>query len=108
MWLAGLNAKAIDKIDNALLLFKDICKRKIIEMQRGSSKHTSEEILQIDFTLVRERELPPPGATSRSCVYLIIRPDGKFYIGQVMVLSFLVELILSFISSFLIIIDDSL
>eukprot|EP00850_Spirogloea_muscicola_P007613 SM000039S14443 [mRNA] locus=s39:108821:115808:- [translate_table: standard] len=36
----------------------------------------------LEWQIVMPRQVPPPGAVSQSCVYVIHRPDNRFYVGQ--------------------------
>lgn len=54
-------------------IFSSICKKKLLELGEGKSSTCS---------FIGPRQLPPPSTTMHSCVYLLQRPDGRFYVGQ--------------------------
>lgn len=54
-------------------VFSAVCKRKLLELGEGSSCICS---------FIGPRQLPPPSTTMHSCVYMLQRPDGRFYVGQ--------------------------
>jgi len=55
-------------------IFSSICKKKLLELGEGNYPSTC--------SFVGPRQLPPPSTTMHSCVYLLQRPDGRFYVGQ--------------------------
>uniref|UniRef100_A0A0A0L490 DNA mismatch repair proteins mutS family domain-containing protein n=2 Tax=Cucumis sativus TaxID=3659 RepID=A0A0A0L490_CUCSA len=56
-----------------------ICQKKLIEFHRDKNTLTPAEI---QCVLIDAREKPPPSTIGASSVYVILRPDGKFYVGQ--------------------------
>ncbi|MCO5557445.1 hypothetical protein L7F22_011009 [Adiantum nelumboides] len=71
-----VNGKATN---GATQLFEETCRRKIYST---CSMKNAIGYQDITFTKVGSCEQPPPGATGRSCVYFMRRPDDRFYIGQ--------------------------
>ena len=66
-------------VEHAAQIFSSKCRIKILEQRWLSSED------EVTFTKIGSRENPPPAATNRSCVYLMFRPDERFYVGQVCV-----------------------
>lgn len=65
------------KIEGAITA---ICQKKLIEFHKD--KNTL-KLAEIQCVLIDTREKPPPSTIGASSVYVILRPDGKFYVGQV-------------------------
>lgn len=65
-------------LEDAICIFSNICQRKLLEMRTIADNCENSLI----FTTVGARERPPPATTNCSCVYMMSRPDGKFYVGQ--------------------------
>ncbi|KAI5081703.1 hypothetical protein GOP47_0001446 [Adiantum capillus-veneris] len=68
--------------NGATKVFEESCRRKISELYKRCFMGDIIGNQDIAFTKVGYCEQPPPGAVGRSCVYLMLRPDGRFYIGQ--------------------------
>ncbi|XP_050941994.1 DNA mismatch repair protein MSH1, mitochondrial isoform X3 [Cucumis melo] len=56
-----------------------ICQKKLIEFHKDKNTLKPAEI---QCVLIDTRENPPPSTIGASSVYVILRPDGKFYVGQ--------------------------
>lgn len=56
-------------------IYNSTCKKKLIEIGAVNCHDVS-------CSLLGPRQLPPPSTTNHSCVYMLQRPDGKFYVGQ--------------------------
>ncbi|XP_061338295.1 DNA mismatch repair protein MSH1, mitochondrial [Gastrolobium bilobum] len=56
-----------------------ICQDLIMELQR---KKITSELIEIKCVLIGAREEPPPSTIGSSCVYLMLRPDKKLYVGE--------------------------
>ncbi|XP_038881785.1 DNA mismatch repair protein MSH1, mitochondrial isoform X3 [Benincasa hispida] len=56
-----------------------ICQKKLIEFHKDKNTLKPAEI---QCVLIDAREKPPPSTIGASSVYVILRPDGKFYVGQ--------------------------
>ncbi|XP_022924548.1 DNA mismatch repair protein MSH1, mitochondrial isoform X1 [Cucurbita moschata] len=56
-----------------------ICQKKLIEFHKDKNTLKPAEI---QCVLIDAREKPPPSTVGASSVYVILRPDGKFYVGQ--------------------------
>lgn len=74
------STKAVDTvekkdIENAITM---ICQKKLIELYK--QKNTS-EVVSFHCVAIGAREQPPPSAISASCVYVMLRPDKKLYVG---------------------------
>lgn len=54
-------------------VFSSVCRKKLQELGEVSSCTCS---------FIGPRQLPPPSTTMHSCVYMLQRPDGRFYVGQ--------------------------
>lgn len=57
-----------------------ICQRKLIELYK---KEKTSELTEIHCVPIGAREQPPPSTVGASCVYVMLRPDKKLYVGQV-------------------------
>ena len=55
-------------------LFSSVCRKKLQELGEVSNSYTC--------SFIGPRQLPPPATTMHSCVYMLQRPDGRFYVGQ--------------------------
>lgn len=62
-----------------------ICQEKMMELHR--KKNTS-ELSEIKCVLIGPREQPPPSTIGASSVYVMLRPDKKLYVGEVLPLTF--------------------
>jgi predicted GIY-YIG superfamily endonuclease len=67
------------KIKDVMVIYENICRTKLLEINHFST-HTG--AMQLHCSLVGPRQLPPPLTTKHSCVYMLQRPDGQFYVGQ--------------------------
>ncbi|KAJ0035396.1 hypothetical protein Pint_25171 [Pistacia integerrima] len=56
-----------------------ICQKKLIELNK--QKNTS-EIAGVQCVAIAAKEQPPPSVIGASCVYVMLRPDKKLYVGQ--------------------------
>ncbi|GAB2222371.1 hypothetical protein Drorol1_Dr00013587 [Drosera rotundifolia] len=56
-----------------------ICEKKLAELQKGLE---SPECLERNCILVSARQQPPPTTIGASCVYVLLQPDRKLYVGQ--------------------------
>ncbi|PON94871.1 DNA mismatch repair protein [Trema orientale] len=56
-----------------------ICQRMLIELYR---KEKTSELTEIRCVPIGAREQPPPSTVGASCVYVMLRPDKKLYVGQ--------------------------
>ncbi|XP_031251165.1 DNA mismatch repair protein MSH1, mitochondrial isoform X2 [Pistacia vera] len=56
-----------------------ICQKKLIELNK--QKNTS-EIAGVKCVSIAAKEQPPPSVIGASCVYVMLRPDKKLYVGQ--------------------------
>ncbi|KAL9254405.1 DNA mismatch repair protein MSH1, mitochondrial-like protein [Drosera capensis] len=56
-----------------------ICEKKLVELHKGLE---SPEFSEINCVLVAARQQPPPTTISASCVYVLLQPDRKLYVGQ--------------------------
>ncbi|KAH9764014.1 DNA mismatch repair protein MSH1 [Citrus sinensis] len=55
-----------------------ICQKKLTEL----SKQETSELAGVNCVMIAAREQPPPSIIGASCVYVMLRPDKKLYIGQ--------------------------
>ncbi|XP_048234731.1 DNA mismatch repair protein MSH1, mitochondrial isoform X2 [Ricinus communis] len=55
-----------------------ICQRKLIELYK--QKNTSEPAV-VQCVAIGAREQPPPSTIGASCVYVMLRPDKRLYVG---------------------------
>ncbi|CAK7327326.1 unnamed protein product [Dovyalis caffra] len=62
-------------IENAITM---ICQKKLIELYK--QKNTS-ELVAVQCVAIGAREQPPPSTVGASCVYVMLIPDKKLYIG---------------------------
>ena len=58
-----------------------ICQRMLIELY---NKERTSELTEIYCVPIGAREQPPPSTVGASCVYVMLRPDMKLYVGQVL------------------------
>jgi DNA mismatch repair ATPase MutS len=77
------STKAVDTvekkdIENAITM---ICQKKLIELYK--QKNIS-EVVSFHCVAIGAREQPPPSTISASCVYVMLRPDKKLYVGVVL------------------------
>ncbi|KAJ6721679.1 DNA MISMATCH REPAIR PROTEIN MSH1 MITOCHONDRIAL [Salix viminalis] len=75
------STKAVDDtvekkdIENAITM---ICQKKLTELYK--QKNTS-EVVSFHCVAIGAREQPPPSTINASCVYVMLRPDKKLYVG---------------------------
>lgn len=62
-----------------------ICKRKLMKLY-GKENMLELPSQMLNYVLVTEREQPPPSTIGASIVYVMLRPDRKIYVGQVLFL----------------------
>ncbi|KAL9408473.1 hypothetical protein AB3S75_046940 [Citrus x aurantiifolia] len=55
-----------------------ICQKKLTEL----SKQETSELAGVNCVMIAAREQPPPSIIGASCVYVMLRPDKKLYVGQ--------------------------
>ncbi|XP_021607248.1 DNA mismatch repair protein MSH1, mitochondrial isoform X1 [Manihot esculenta] len=55
-----------------------ICQRKLIELYKQKS---TSELLAVQCVTIGAREQPPPSTIGASCVYVMLRPDKRLYVG---------------------------
>lgn len=65
------------KIEGAITA---ICQKKLIEFHKDNN---TLEPAEIQCVLIDAKKKPPPSTIGASSVYVILRPDSKFYVGQV-------------------------
>ncbi|KAH6557115.1 hypothetical protein KP509_1Z134000 [Ceratopteris richardii] len=63
-------------------IFEELCRQKVSEIYKRFSSNEMHGDSELVFTTISGRKQPPPGVTGCSCVYLMARPDGRFYVGQ--------------------------
>ncbi|KAG6544388.1 hypothetical protein Mapa_014222 [Marchantia paleacea] len=68
---------SVARIDQA---FVKICEEKLGQLQHDAADREVGRGIQCFY--VRPRQKPPPTITNRSCVYILERPDGMYYVGQ--------------------------
>ncbi|RXH78431.1 hypothetical protein DVH24_001949 [Malus domestica] len=56
-----------------------ICQKMLTELYK---KKKTSELTEIRCVLIGTREQPPPSTIGLSCVYVILRPDKRLYVGQ--------------------------
>lgn len=61
-----------------------ICQRKLIELYKQKS---TSELLAVHCVTIGAREQPPPSTIGASCVYVMLRPDKRLYVGVVLSLT---------------------
>eukprot|EP01018_Ginkgo_biloba_P019430 Gb_16554 [translate_table: standard] len=61
-------------------VFISMCEKKLLELH--GQKLLLPNPPSICCSLIGARERPPPTSINSSCVYILQRPDGKFYVGQ--------------------------
>lgn len=71
------------EVENAVMM---LCQRKLMELYKDNIS----ELTEIHCVPIGAREQPPPSTVGTSCVYVMLRPDKRLYVGQVL----FVELIL--------------
>lgn len=77
--VVGANQSAASfrkELKDVMSIFNSLCKTKLQELSLGLDAD------KIVCLFVDQRQLPPPSSTRHSCVYMLQRPDGKFYVGQ--------------------------
>ncbi|KAG0581834.1 hypothetical protein KC19_3G013500 [Ceratodon purpureus] len=55
-------------------LFSNVCRKKLQDLGEVSNFYAC--------SFIGPRQLPPPATTMHSCVYILQRPDGRYYVGQ--------------------------
>lgn len=58
-----------------------ICQKKLIELYK---KKNISELAEVHCVLIGARERPPPSTIGASSVYVMLRPDKKLYVGEVL------------------------
>ncbi|KAH9307958.1 hypothetical protein KI387_035869, partial [Taxus chinensis] len=71
------NQKLLKDAENA---FFSTCEKKLKELDRQEPLLPKSS--NICCSSIGARERPPPSLVKSSCVYMLQRPDGKFYVGQ--------------------------
>ncbi|GAB2269518.1 DNA mismatch repair ATPase msh1 [Dionaea muscipula] len=56
-----------------------ICQKKLFEIYKGTE---SSEFSEINCMSIPAKQQPPPSTIGASCVYMMLQPDRKLYIGQ--------------------------
>ncbi|XP_062166948.1 DNA mismatch repair protein MSH1, mitochondrial isoform X3 [Alnus glutinosa] len=64
------------EVENAVTV---ICQKKLIELYK---KKNISELAVVHCVLIDAREQPPPSTIGASSVYVMLRPDKKFYVGE--------------------------
>lgn len=88
------STKAVDDtvekkdIENAITM---ICQKKLTELYK--QKNTS-EVVSFHCVAIGAREQPPPSTINASCVYVMLRPDKKLYVGVVLSFNIFLSLIM--------------
>lgn len=59
-----------------------ICQKKFIELYKN--KNTS-ELMEVTCVAIGAREQPPPSTIGASSVYVMLKPDKKLYVGEVLI-----------------------
>lgn len=80
--LANQREILLKEVESAISL---ICQEKIIELHR---KNNTSVLTEIKCVLIGAREQPPPSTIGASSVYVMLRPDKKLYVGEVLLLIF--------------------
>ncbi|XP_022640247.1 DNA mismatch repair protein MSH1, mitochondrial isoform X2 [Vigna radiata var. radiata] len=77
-FLSGANQMEVlrQEVERAVT---EICQDYILERK---NKRIALELPEIKCLLVGTREQPPPSVVGSSCVYVILRPDKKLYVGE--------------------------
>lgn len=70
----GISSK---KLEDAIRL---ICQKKLLELYKVKNPS---EVATVNCVLIAAREQPAPSTIGASSVYIVVRPDKKFYVGQV-------------------------
>lgn len=60
-----------------------ICQKKLVELNK---QENASELAGVNCVMIAAREQPPPSTIGASCVYVMLRPDKKLYVGQVFLL----------------------
>lgn len=71
------------EVENAVI---DICGERLMELYK---KHHLLDPGPLRCVLIGAKEQPPPSMIGASSVYVMLRPDRKIYVGEVLVLNFL-------------------
>jgi DNA mismatch repair ATPase MutS len=66
------------EVENAVTI---ICQKKLIELYK---KKNISELAEVHCVLIDAREQPPPSTIGASSVYVMLRPDKKLYVGEVL------------------------
>ncbi|PHT27947.1 DNA mismatch repair protein MSH1, mitochondrial, partial [Capsicum baccatum] len=69
----GISSK---KLEDAIRL---ICQKKLLELYKVKNPS---EVATVNCVLIAAREQPAPSTIGASSVYIVVRPDKKFYVGQ--------------------------
>ncbi|XP_060179679.1 DNA mismatch repair protein MSH1, mitochondrial isoform X2 [Lycium barbarum] len=69
----GISSK---ELEDAISL---ICQKKLIELYKMKNES---EVATVNCVLIAAREQPAPSTIGASSVYIMLRPDKKFYVGQ--------------------------
>ncbi|XP_065862953.1 DNA mismatch repair protein MSH1, mitochondrial isoform X2 [Euphorbia lathyris] len=72
----SVNVEIVDKdVEHVVTI---ICQRKLIELYK--QKDIS-ELVVVHCVAIGAREQPPPSTIGASCVYVMLRPDKRLYVG---------------------------
>ncbi|GMN61492.1 hypothetical protein TIFTF001_030573 [Ficus carica] len=63
------------EVETAVMM---ICQRKLLELYKDNTS----ELTEIHCVPIGAREQPPPSTVGASCVYVMLRPDKRLYVGQ--------------------------
>lgn len=69
-------AKTLQEIENAITM---ICQKKMVELYKLEKMS---EPAAVHCFAIAAREQPPPSTIGASCVYVMLRPDKRLYVGQ--------------------------
>ncbi|KAI5348200.1 hypothetical protein L3X38_001087 [Prunus dulcis] len=64
------------EVESAVIV---ICRKMLIELYK---EEKTSEVTDIHCVPIGAREQPPPSTIGVSCVYVILRPDRRLYVGQ--------------------------
>lgn len=71
-------SRSLDRTEILQKEVETICRRKLIELYKDNAS----EFLLVCVSM-GAKELPPPSTVGASCVYVMLRPENKIYVGQV-------------------------
>lgn len=75
------NSSSVEAVDkNIEHIVTIICQRKLIELYK---QKTILELVVVQCVTIGAREQPPPSTIGASCVYVMLRPDKRLYVGVV-------------------------